>query len=205
MTNTFFKPAPNYKEFQILDLIEKNEKITQRYISDFLHISVSMVNSYLKNYEELDYVRREYVNSKVVFYFLTRKGVSRKKYLNIGFLKSAQKIYEMAKKNIDSFVLGISKKGYRNIYFYGAGEVAEILLGSIILEHADRIRIIGVIDDDINKQGKLLQGIRICSNEVLLDKTFDAIVVSSFTNQREIEEKLKQLNISKKNIIKFFR
>ena len=49
--NPFFKPTPLYKEFMILDLIEKDAKITQRAISDALGIAVSMVNSYLDEYE----------------------------------------------------------------------------------------------------------------------------------------------------------
>ena len=44
--NPFFKPTPLYKEFMILDMVHKNEKITQRAIADALSISVSMVNGY---------------------------------------------------------------------------------------------------------------------------------------------------------------
>lgn len=42
--NTFFKPTPLYKEFMILDLIEKNKDITQREISLQIGAAVSMVN-----------------------------------------------------------------------------------------------------------------------------------------------------------------
>ncbi|MCF7926982.1 MAG: winged helix-turn-helix transcriptional regulator, partial [Candidatus Izimaplasma sp.] len=55
MKNTFFKPTPLYKEFVLLDLIEKNEIITQRQMSDYLDVSVSMVNSYLDSYEQKGY------------------------------------------------------------------------------------------------------------------------------------------------------
>ena len=49
--NPFFKPTPLYKEFMILDLIEKDAKITQRAISDQVGIAVSMTNKYLDEYE----------------------------------------------------------------------------------------------------------------------------------------------------------
>jgi hypothetical protein len=41
--NTFFKPTPLYKEFMILDLIEKNKDITQREIADNIGNAVSLV------------------------------------------------------------------------------------------------------------------------------------------------------------------
>ena len=50
--NTFFKPTPLYKEFMILDLIEKNKDITQREIAKHLGIAVSLVNAYLDEYEK---------------------------------------------------------------------------------------------------------------------------------------------------------
>ena len=53
--NTFFKPTPLYKEFMILDLIEKNKDITQREISETVGVAVSMVNNYLDEYEKKKY------------------------------------------------------------------------------------------------------------------------------------------------------
>jgi DNA-binding MarR family transcriptional regulator len=50
--NSFFKPTPLYKEFMILDLIEKNKDITQRQISDEIGVAVSQINQYLDEYED---------------------------------------------------------------------------------------------------------------------------------------------------------
>lgn len=50
--NSFFKPTALYKEFMILDLIEKNKDITQRQISQEIEIAVSLVNEYLDEYEK---------------------------------------------------------------------------------------------------------------------------------------------------------
>jgi DNA-binding MarR family transcriptional regulator len=50
--NSFFKPTALYKEFMILDLIEKNKDITQRQISQEIGIAVSLVNGYLDEYED---------------------------------------------------------------------------------------------------------------------------------------------------------
>ena len=50
--NTFFKPTALYKEFMILDLIEKNKHITQREMSKQIGAAVSMVNGYIKDKTE---------------------------------------------------------------------------------------------------------------------------------------------------------
>lgn len=48
--NAFFKPTVLYKEYMILDMIEKNSHITQREMSKTIGIAVSMVNDYLDEY-----------------------------------------------------------------------------------------------------------------------------------------------------------
>jgi predicted transcriptional regulator len=49
--NAFFKPTVLYKEFLILDLIEKNKDITQRQMAEALGVAVSMVNHYLDEHK----------------------------------------------------------------------------------------------------------------------------------------------------------
>lgn len=200
----FFKPTPLYKEFVILDLIEKNEIITQRYMSDYLKVSVSTVNGYLDVYESKGYIRRKYFNSKNVKYIITAKGIEQKKVLNFGFLKSSQSIYYLAKENINSFLNQIVRKGYKNIILYGAGEVAEILLQTIKTDKGSTIHVLAVIDDDIKKQGNLILDENIFSKDYINHIEYDGILISSYTNQKIIEKKLLDMKISKKQILKFF-
>ena len=40
----YFKPTPLYKEYMILDLVEKTPNITQRELSKNIGASVSMIN-----------------------------------------------------------------------------------------------------------------------------------------------------------------
>lgn len=202
--NTFFKPTPLYKEFVILDLIEKKEKITQRYMSDYLKVSVSMVNSYLDNYEDRGYISREYINSKIVTYTITNRGIERKKILNFGFLKSSQSIYYLARENINTFLNHIVKSGYKNIVLYGAGEVAEILLRTIKIDKESPLKVIAVIDDDVNKHGNLLLDEKIVSQDILNKIDYDGVLISSYTNQKTIELKLKDKKIGDTQILKFF-
>jgi len=98
--NHFFKPTPLYKEFMILDLIEKDANITQRKLSQALGASVSMINGYLDEYEAKGYLKRHYQSSKTVEYKISKQGKHRKKYLNISYLNASQHVYQSAKENI---------------------------------------------------------------------------------------------------------
>lgn len=202
--NSFFKPTLLYKEFMTLDLIEKNNNITQRHISKTIGVAVSMVNNYLDELEKLGFVEREHFTTKTVKYHITKKGVERKKILNMDYFNSAQLIYNSAKENIEYFLDQIVKKNFKNILLYGAGEVAEILLQSILTKNNNTIEVICVIDDDINKQGKTLLNTPIVSIDNIDVIEHDGILVSSYNNRFQITSKLILKNYPKEKIINFF-
>lgn len=202
--NLFFKPTTQYRKFLILDSIDNNNKITQRDLSKRVGISVSMINTYLMDYEKLGLIKKKYQSKKTIYYSLTKTGVENKKVLNIGYLSSSLNIYNNAKKNVLDFLEIIKKKGFRNIILYGAGEVAEILLQTIELNESMKINIVGIIDDDLNKQGKRLVSHLIESNQIIKSKRHDCILISSYTNNSMIFEKLNSMEYDLKKIIQFF-
>lgn len=204
MENLFFKPTPLYKEFMILDLIEKNKNITQRDIGFNLGIAVSMVNNYLDVYEKRGYIKRNYLSTKTIEYFLSKKGLDRRKVLNVSYLNASQNLYNSAKENIEQFLKQIEANGFRNILLYGAGEVAEILLNAIKSSKAVAIKAIAIVDDDLEKLGNSLIDSVIISNKSINDYDHDGILISSYTNNELIYKKLIELKYPKNKIIQFF-
>ena len=202
--NSFFKPTLLYKEFMILDLIEKDANITQREISKTIGVAVSMTNAYIENFVEKGLIKKKKHSTKTVEYFITKKGVERKKVLNISYLNASLNIYKSAKENIVEFLDQIIAKGYKNILLYGAGEVAEILLQTILIDSQIPIDVLAVIDDDKSKQGKTLVSTKIISLDSINDYHFDGILISSYTNQKLIFDKLLAMNYQKENILHFF-
>ena len=112
----FFKPTLLYKEYMILNMIEKDPNITQRQISTAIQSAVSMVNSYIDMYEKQGLLTKEHISTKTVRYHITKKGIERRKFLNIGYLDNAQALYDSAKENIEQFLYNLSKKGYKDIF-----------------------------------------------------------------------------------------
>lgn len=188
----------------ILDLIEKNKNITQREMSIAIGVAVSMINSYVDGYEQKGYIKRKYLSTKTVEYFVTKKGKERRKLLNIWYFKSSQIVYQSAKDNITSFLNQIIEKGFKKILLYGAGEVAEIMLQVIQSDERIPLEILAVVDDDPSKSGDTIINKKIITNNQIADYHHDGILISSYTHHKSIHEKLlkKQYNVNK--IIQFF-
>lgn len=202
--NQIFKPTPLYKEFMILDLISKDVQITQRMMSDNLDVSVSMINEYLHKYEEKGYIKKEFVTPKIIHYKITKKGIERKKLLNIHYLESSLSVYTSAKENIVTFLSQIINKGFKEVLFYGAGEVAEIILHVIHNDSSIPLKVIAIVDDDVKKQGKILVNIPIIKMEDINKYKHDGIMISSYTNNEVIYKKLVAIKYDRAKILSFF-
>lgn len=202
--NKFFKPTILYKEFMILDLIEKNSKITQREISNTIKVSVAMVNGYLDGYEKCGYIQKKYFSQKTVEYLITKEGIERRKVLNLGYLHSSQMLYNFAKDNIEKFLVQMKEKGFCNLLLYGAGEVAEILLQTIKTSKNIDTKIVGIVDDSLNKQNTELLNVKIVSRDSIKDYVHDGILISSYTHKDKMRKKLDIINYPSDKIIEFF-
>lgn len=203
--NLFFKSTPLHKEWLILTVLSKEKDITQRKIAKELSLSVAMVNTYLEEYQNKGYINMESLSPKNVIYSLTSRGEDRRKYLNIQYLESVLKVYNEAKEECYQIFKKIVDRGYKNILLYGAGEVAEILLSVLNSEKEKKFRIIGIIDDDKDKIGSFLLRKPIIGIDSIKDFEYDAILISSYTNNEAIYEKLKiNKNVDMNCVIQFF-
>jgi len=202
--NLIFKPTPTYKEYMILDLIEKDPNVTQRVLSDSIGASVSMINSYIDEYESKGFLKRVYISNKNVKYKITKKGIERKKLLNIDYLKSSHDIYNSAKENILYFITQIIDKGYKNLLLYGAGEVAELFLLVLNDKELSPINILAIIDDDEKKHGHFLVNYPIINKDDIKKYKHDGILISSYRNRDVIYNNLLSIGYNKKNILMFF-
>ncbi len=199
MDNPFYRSTPLYKELLVLDLIEKNQNITQRQMSDVLNSSVAMTNNYLNEFEKEGLLERKYHSTKDVEYLITKKGRERRKYLQIIYLDESQKMYDNAKQELIRFIQDIKEKGFNKILLYGAGEVAEIFLHAI----KNEIEVVAIIDDDLNKQGNKLVNVKIISLEEAKQYEYDAVFISSFVHKETILKKLIGLGYKRDVIISF--
>lgn len=204
LDNKFFNPTPLYKEYLVLELIYLNRNITQREISNEISVSLSMVNQYLNEYELKGFIEKKYLSPKNIEYLLTKAGIERMRVLNIWYLSSTQNVYKVAKKETQTFLNKVIKKGLKKIIFYGAGEVAEILLQTINDDNSIPIEIVAVVDDSKEKIGKRIVNHVIQDPLIISTEQHDAIMISSYTNHDKIYKKLIEKNYPKNKIVYFF-
>ena len=202
--NSFFKPTLLYKEFMILDLIEKDSNITQREISKTIGVAVSMVNQYIEDFVEKGLIKKKKHSTKTVEYFVTKKGMERRKLLNIWYLKSSHEVYLSAKDNIIKFLNQIINKGFKKILLYGAGEVAEIMLQVMNVDNSIPLEVLAVVDDDIKRQNEVIVNLPIISKENINQYYHDGILVSSYKHHEVIRKNLVEINYPLDQILEFF-
>lgn len=200
----FFSPTSDLKELLLLQHIDKKPDTTQKEIAKAIEAAPSMVNVYIDNLEEKNYLIREYQSAKIVYYKITPGGLKRKNYLAITYLHELLGLYRLAEKNIESFLFKLEDKGYRNILLYGAGEVAETILGVIKGRTDKPLRVLALIDDDIERQGKKLLGYKITSREEIKDYQHDGIVITSYTFEDDIKNRLEEIGYSMDKVTRFF-
>ena len=188
----------------ILDLIEKDANITQREISKTIGVAVSMINAYVDEYEKKGLIKRKKHSTKTVEYFVTKKGMERRKLLNIWYLKSSHEVYLSAKDNIIKFLNHIINKGFKKILLYGAGEVAEIMLQVMNDDNRIPLEVLAVIDDDESKHHENIVNKPVISSDQINTFDHDGILVSSFKHHEAINYKLDLIKYNKNNIINFF-
>lgn len=202
--NAFFKPTILYKEYMVLDLIEKNPKITQREMSKTIGVATSMINDYIEEFERKGLIKKKKYSTKTVEYLITKKGTEKKKVLNIGYLNSTKDLYFQAKENFEKFLASVKIKGFTNILLYGAGEVAEMLLHTIMTSKTNEVHVLAVIDDDPNKIGSKIGSYLIIPKESIREFDHDGILVSTYNRKDEIKAKLLKIDYPIENIIEFF-
>lgn len=200
----FFTPTLQLKELAILQHIENKEDTTQKELADLINAAPSMVNVYINDYEEKGYIIREYISAKTVKYKITPQGINRKNYLLISYLRELLDLYKLAKENVEKFLQDIENKGYKNILLYGAGEVAETILGVIRDRQPSNITVEAIVDDDVEKWNKELLGHKIICRDEIREYNHDAIVITSYTYEDDIRKRLEEVGYDEDRVVRFF-
>lgn len=200
----FFSSTKRLKELLLLQHIEENPNTTQKAIAKAVDGAASMVNVYMDELEEKNFLIRDYKSAKTVHYSITPDGIKRKNYLSITYFHELLELYRLAEENIEKFLLELEDKGYVNILIYGAGEVAETILG-ILKDRIDKpLKVLALIDDDKDRKDTEMLGYKIISREEIKDYKHDGIVITSYTFEDDIRIKLEEIDYPGDRVERFF-
>lgn len=200
----FFNPTNVYKELVLLQEIEKDPSITQKELGNVIGAAPSMVNVYIKELEEQNYLNREYISTKTVNYRITPEGIKRKNYLLIVYMRELLALYYLAKNNVEEFLSKVQQKGYKNLLLYGAGEVAETIVGVIRDSENITLNVLAVVDDDEQKYNTKILGYNIISRQNIDKYPHDAIIITSYAFEDDIINRLKGMGYDMDRVVRFF-
>lgn len=200
----FFNPTSELKELLLLQHIETKPDTTQKEIASVVGCAASMVNVYIDNLEDKHYMIRNYQSAKIVNYHITSEGIKRKKYLLIVYMRELIDLYQLAKSNVKDFLKELEDKGYKNILLYGAGEVAETIIGVIRDRDTTTLNVLALVDDNTEKINEVILGYKVVGRDSIKEYKHDAIVITSYTFEDEIRNRLAEIRYPGDRIVRFF-
>jgi len=200
----FFNPTSELKILLLLEQIQSSNKITQSKLAHYIHSAPSMINTYIKQLEKEGFLVKNKKTKRNVEYIITKRGSERKNYLLVTYMNELLELYNLTKINIELFVENLVKRNYKNCVFYGAGETAKVIIKVIKDMPKLDFKLMFLVDDDINKQREKFEGYDVVNNVNIKKRNIDAIIITSCVYEKEIRNKLKNLNYPDRKIINFF-
>ena len=181
----YLSPGKQFRRLSLLLLIKDNAHTSQHALAEESHLSSSMVNIYIKELSKNGLITASGSSNRTFEYHLTKSG---RDFLNKHFLAfSAEtvQLYASVKKEILKLLRQFEAKGIRTLVLYGASDTAEIVNAAL---QNTRMIVIGIIDSDPAKQGKLFNGNIIQPPDNIPEIAPDAVLITSFGRQNEIHE-----------------
>jgi len=193
------------KELILLETLEKNKNITQKELAEHVNVAPSMINQYIKNLEEKQYLYKDIKSSRVIKYMITDKGIERKQYLLMTYMYELLAMYNLAKENFEEVFERLEARGCTRLLLYGAGEVAETIIGLIHGRYNSRLEIKAIMDDNEGKQGSTLFGYKIVNPKDIKFQPDELVLITSYSYEQQIQNNLRTLNFPAHNVVSLFR
>jgi len=197
VNKTYYRPSKSARCLAILDTLAQDSMVSQSELGRRANISGAMVNQYLKELVDHNFIEYERVNGKSFRYVLTVAGEAHRRAMFSSFSSETVQIYSALKAAIAHKLRAVKAKGLVRLTLFGASETCEIVLQAI--RAIGGFEILALVDNDPAKAGKILGGHVISPPVVLESLRPQAVVITSFGCQEEIYEQLAQLT-SRQNV-----
>ncbi len=183
----FYQPTKTHKLMLVLEHIHQNDKVTQKELARLTHASVAMINQYIDELDDNNYITRKYISAKVIRYYVTDKGYKFANYLKLTFIKESMDLYVYGQTLVSHFLESVVKKSFDSVILYGGGEVAEIFVDMISKNNIE-LEVKAIIDDDLRKIGKNVRDVEIIPLNKVDSIEHDGIIITSYRYEKEITQ-----------------
>lgn len=145
--NTSGSPLPaqdEWRELELLRLLEGEEAVTQRALSMRLGIALGLVNAFVKRLARKGLIKISTAPGHRIRYWLTPKGFAEKSRLTLEYLRYSFRFYRDARGRLEQALQGSAGAGARRLVLLGTGELAELAYLSV---RASGWRLAAVVGD----------------------------------------------------------
>ena len=185
----YLSPTKEFRKFSLLLSIHHAPENSQHAIGKHTHLSSSMVNNYIKRFKQEGLITVSGKTNRTQRYHLTREGRQTLRDSLLSYSTEIVQLFGSIKQEIAKILEGYYEEGIRTVALFGAAETAEVAHAAI---KKTRLVMIGVVDSDPKKHGRPFNGLLIQPPEELKLIHPDAVVITSFARQNEIEKSIRQ-------------
>ena len=190
MTLCFFKPNRLLRELLLLIGFEKNPAMSQHDIAKVAGISSSMAHNYIKNFTEEGFITVHGKTNRTMRYLVSDPGKEHMQSLLSLYTEEVVHLYALARQEIEKKLRLLYQQGLRTAVLFGAAETGELVFNSA--RHTP-IEVIGVVDNDVNKQHQKWGGLEVMPPQVIEALRPDAVIITAFGRPEEIYTQIKHL------------
>jgi len=188
INKAYYRPSKAARYLAILDTLAQDSQVSQSELGRRSNLSGAMVNQYLKEMVDKEFIEYERVNGKSFRYLLTERGEAKRRAMFFSFSSETVQIYTALKSSIMRKLVMLRAKGIVKLALFGASETCEIVQQA--LRTMGSFEVAALVDNDPDKHGKTLGGNVISPPQLLETVRPQAVVITSFGCQEEIHRQL---------------
>jgi len=182
-----------HRDLQLLEAVEKNERVTQRTLANQLGIALGLTNIYIKRLVRKGCIKCVNVQSNRLAYLITPSGVAEKARLTYEFMQYSLHLYKDVRRHLHAVVRERAADGQR-LAIYGSGEAAELAYLSV---KEMGIEPVAVFDDAVGTfLGMPVRDVRDHAAVI-----FDLVIVASLDRSSCVAERLIAAGIASERLI----
>ena len=114
------------RTLEILDIVQRNEQVSQRSMANQLGVALGLANSYLKRCVKKGWVKVQQAPANRYLYYLTPTGFAEKTRLTAEYLSSSLGFYREAGDSCSRLFDQCEQNGWHRVLLCGVSEVTEI-------------------------------------------------------------------------------
>ena len=167
--------------------LQRGSNISQRVLARRLGVAVGTVNRLLNDLADAGFVEVFDRGVRPFAYRVTGDGERYQRQLSLEQYSTALHSLRTHEDRIRTVLGELKDRGLRRVVFYGAGEVME---ASYRVAYGLGLQVVGVVDDDVTKQGLRKGGLVVEPPGAINDLEPDAVVITTFRHAAEIQLKI---------------